>query len=264
MVGLENPGRAEGIDLLSGSANNPHMYTLLCVEDDAAIARGVQQGLAAEGFNVLVAPSAESACEILNREGIDLILLDVRLPRMDGFAFCRSVRAQGITIPIIMLTARDEEVDRVMGLEIGADDYIVKPFSLRELAARVRAQLRRSYGELAGDNQGSDGKGDGKRMLTAERLRIDRESLRVYSGDEEVLLTPIEFRLLLTLAERPGITLSRDVIIDQVWGPGYVLEDERTVDVHIRHLREKIEPDPANPVFIVTVRGYGYRFMKKP
>jgi DNA-binding response OmpR family regulator len=233
------------------------MYSLLYVEDEPAIAKGVIRGLEAEGYRMFWARSAEDGRAVLHREEIDLILLDVRLPNMDGFTFCRSIRAEGVTAPIIMLTARDEEVDRVLGLELGADDYLVKPFSLRELISRVRAQIRRAYGELA------PGVHAAGRTITAGPLRIDRHSLRVFKHDSEVYLTPIELRILLSLAESAGVTLTRSVLIEHAWGRDYFLEDERTVDVHIRHLREKIEDDPSRPELIQTVRGYGYRFVAK-
>lgn len=231
------------------------MPTVLYVEDEPAIAKGVRQGLSAEGFEVLWAESAEDGSNLIARHRIDVVLLDVRLPGMDGFAFCRQLRQKGVTVPVIMLTARDEEIDRVVGLEIGADDYLVKPFSLRELTARIRAQIRRTTGEYSSAASGS--------TLTAGDLRIDRNVLRVYRGTAEIHLTPIEYRLLLTMAESPDTVFTRSVLIDRAWGDGYILEDERTVDVHIRHLREKIEDDPANPAFITTVRGYGYRFVKE-
>jgi DNA-binding response OmpR family regulator len=230
------------------------MTTLLYVEDDNAIAKGVIRGLEAQGFSPVWARSAEEGAEVLARTRVDLILLDVRLPRKDGFTFCRDIRSQGVTVPIIMLTARDEEVDRVMGLEIGADDYLVKPFSLRELVARIRSQLRRAYGELSGSGTGN---------IVLGHLRIDVDSLRVFSGETEVYLTPIELRILRALAENAGTTLTREILIDRVWGDGYALEDVRTVDVHVRHLREKIEKDPSRPTLIQTVRGYGYRCVKE-
>jgi DNA-binding response OmpR family regulator len=234
------------------------MYTLLYVEDEPAIAKGVIRGLEAEGYEVVWAESAEDGCRLLQADQIHLILLDVRLPNMDGFSFCRSVRAEGITIPIIMLTARDEEVDRVLGLELGADDYLVKPFSLRELISRVRSQIRRAYGEFAAGDQPSGN------SIIAGPIRIDRHSLRVFRDEREVHLTPIELKALLCLVENAGTTLTRPVLIEAVWGEGYFLEEERTVDVHIRHLREKIETDPARPELIQTVRGYGYRYVAKP
>ena len=234
------------------------MYRLLYVEDEPAIAKGVIRGLEAEGYEMVWAQSAEEARTMLQRDQIHLILLDVRLPNMDGFTFCRSVRAEGITIPIIMLTARDEEVDRVLGLELGADDYLIKPFSLRELVSRIRAQIRRAYGEFATDAQPS------KDSIVAGPIRVDRQSLRVFRDGREIHLTPIELKVLLCLVENAGATLTRPVLIEAAWGQGYFLEEERTVDVHIRHLREKIETDPSLPELIQTVRGYGYRFIAKP
>jgi len=233
------------------------MYTLLYVEDEPAIAKGVVRGLEAEGFRVFWARSAEDGRDVLRGKEIQLILLDIRLPGMDGFAFCRSIRAEGTTVPIIMLTARDEEVDRVLGLELGADDYLVKPFSLRELVSRVRAQIRRAYGELSTTRHGGDS------SAVVGSIRVDRQSLRVFKNDAEIFLTPIELKILLCLVENPGVTLTRSVLIEQVWGRDYILGDDRTVDVHIRHLREKIEDDASSPEIIQTVRGYGYRIVAK-
>jgi len=233
------------------------MYTLLYVEDEPAIAKGVVRGLEAEGFGVFWARSAEDGRDVLRDEKIQLILLDIRLPGMDGFTFCRSIRAEGITVPIIMLTARDEEIDRVLGLELGADDYLVKPFSLRELVSRVRAQIRRAYGELSTARHAGDS------SAVVGSIRVDRQSLRVFKNDSEIFLTPIELKILLCLAENPGVTLTRSVLIEQVWGRNYILEDHRTVDVHIRHLREKIENDASSPEIVQTVRGYGYRIVAK-
>ncbi len=233
------------------------MYTLLYVEDEPAIAKGVVRGLEAEGYRVFWAQSAEDGCALLHREQIQLILLDVRLPNMDGFTFCRSIRAEGVTVPIIMLTARDEEVDRILGLELGADDYLVKPFSLRELISRVRAKIRREYGELATGMRAAES------SFIAGAIRVDRQSLRVFKNDSELFVTPIELKLLLCLHENAGATLTRTVLIEQVWGRNYTPEDERTVDVHIRHLREKIEDDPSRPELIQTVRGFGYRLVAK-
>jgi len=233
------------------------MRTILYVEDEPAIARGVTKGLEAEGFRTVWAASAEEALDVIERQSPDLVLLDIRLPGMDGFEFCRTIRRRGVTVPVIMLTARDEEIDRVVGLEIGADDYLVKPFSLRELVARIRAQIRRADGEYSTERAAET------RVIRSGRIRIEKDSLRVYAGDSEVHLTPVELRLLLALAANPETVLTRPVLIEKVWGDGYVLEDERTVDVHIRHLREKLEVDPVNPQIITTVRGYGYRFVKK-
>lgn len=228
------------------------IHRILVVEDDDAVAKGLVYALREEGFEVSRAADGEAGLDRATEDRPDLILLDVRLPKLSGFDVLRKLREAGLSQPIIMLTARDEEADRVLGLELGADDYVVKPFSLRELMSRIRAQLRRAYGSLAPQ-------GDG---VTFGDIELDLDRLRVTREGEPIDLTPIEFRLLAHLARNPDIPLTRERLIEAVWGPNIFLEDERTVDVHIRHLREKLEDDPANPRFIHTVRGIGYRFVK--
>lgn len=228
---------------------------ILAVEDDPAVAKGLLYGLRDEGFSVSHATNGSAAIESVSRAPPDLVLLDIRLPDMNGFDVCRRLREEGFTMPIIMVTARDEEVDRVLGLEIGADDYVVKPYSFRELVSRIRAQLRRSYGAYRADAS----------AVSIGDLKIDPERIEVRKSGQEIALTPIEFRLLLALVHHMGSPLSRSQLIEQAWGPSTFLEDERTVDVHIRHLRAKIEDDPGSPCIIETVRGFGYRIgdMKK-
>jgi DNA-binding response OmpR family regulator len=225
---------------------------ILMVEDDRAVARGLRYGLEAEGFQVAWAESGARALDLARREDPHLILLDIRLPDLSGLDVCRTLRTEGRRVPIIMVTALDEELDKVLGLELGADDYIVKPYSLRELISRVRALLRRSYGELATATPAS--------RLVFGDLEIDLERLQVARADRVLDLTPTEFRLLRFMAGRADRPFTRDALIEAVWGYEEVIGSERTVDVHIRHLREKIEADPANPRHIVTVRGVGYKF----
>lgn len=225
---------------------------ILIVEDEPAVARGLKYGLAREGFSIFWADSGKGALELARDEDPHLILLDLRLPDISGFDVCRQLRAQGFRQPILMLTALDDEVDKVLGLELGADDYVLKPFSLRELTARIRALLRRAYGELSTASIG-------ERFLFGD-VEIDLERLQVYRSGEPVYLTPTEFRLLRYLAAQPGRPSSRDALIEAVWGYDSDIGNDRTVDVHIRHLREKLETDPANPRWIVTVRGVGYKF----
>jgi DNA-binding response OmpR family regulator len=225
---------------------------ILIVEDERAVARGLEYGLASEGFAVLWAATGQRALELARVEDPHLILLDLRLPDVSGFDVCRQLRAEGRKMPILMLTARDEEVDKVLGLELGADDYVVKPFSLRELVSRIRALLRRAYGDLAVG-------------LTGERVsfgdvEVDLERLLVHRQGRLVGLTPTEFRLLRHLVAHPGRPFSRDELIEAVWGYDSSVGSARTVDVHIRHLRKKLEEDPANPRWIVTVWGVGYKF----
>jgi len=226
---------------------------ILIVEDERAVARGLEYALAHEGLSVTVAGSGEQALELVDSIDPHLIILDVRLPGMSGFDVCRRLRAAGRRLPILMLTARDEELDRVLGLELGADDYVVKPYHLRELIARVRALLRRAYGELAAE-------GDQRRRVSFGDVELDLDRFSVSRAGRPVDLTPTEFRLLAHLVANPRRPQSREALIEAVWGYDSSLGSERTVDAHLRHLREKLEPDPANPRWLLTVRGVGYKF----
>ena len=225
---------------------------ILIVEDERAVARGLEYGLTSEGFDVLLARTGQQALDLARRQDPHLILLDIRLPDISGFDVCRQLRAEKKRQPILMLTARDEEVDRVLGLELGADDYVVKPYSLRELVSRIRALLRRAYGELAAAST-SD-------RLAFGDLQVDLERLQVTRRGRPVDLTPTEFRLLRYLLSHPDRPFSRSALIEAVWGYDSEIGNERTVDVHVRHLREKLEDDPADPRWFVTVRGVGYKF----
>ena len=225
---------------------------ILIVEDERAVARGLEYGLATEGFTVFLAGTGQQALDLARSRDPHLILLDVRLPDVSGFDVCRQLRARGMRQPILMLTACDEEVDKVLGLELGADDYVVKPYSLRELISRIRALLRRAYGELATAAVGD--------RLRFGEVEIDLERLQVVRRGKVVDLTPTEFRLLRYLVSNPGRPFSRDALIEAVWGYASDLGSDRTVDVHVRHLREKLEDDPADPRWLVTVRGMGYKF----
>jgi DNA-binding response OmpR family regulator len=225
---------------------------ILIVEDERAVARGLEYGLKNDGFEVLLAENGEKALDLARTKKPDLILLDIRLPDISGFDVCRNLRSEGARMPILMLTARDEAIDKVLGLELGADDYVVKPYDLRELLARIRALLRRAYGELSQAKQG--------KRITFGAVEIDLEELRVSRDGKPVFLTPTEFRLLRYMAENPRRPLSRSTLIEAVWGYAGDIGSDRTVDVHIRHLREKLEEDPAAPQWILTVRGIGYKF----
>jgi DNA-binding response OmpR family regulator len=212
--------------------------------------------LKSEGFQPVWVDTGQRALDLARAESVHLILLDVRLPDISGFDVCRQLRAEGRRQPVIMLTARDEEVDRILGLELGADDYVVKPYSVREVVTRVRAQLRRAYGELAGAAFGGrtvfgDVEIDWDRMLAARR-------------GQPVNLTPTEFRLLKHLVANADRPISREALIEAVWGYTGSVEDDRTIDVHVRHLREKLEDDPGAPRWLSTVRGVGYRFVANP
>jgi DNA-binding response OmpR family regulator len=228
------------------------MTRILVVEDSDAVALGLRYGLEKEGFVVERAKNSAEAQEMAPRA--DLIILDIRLPDGSGFDLCRQFRADGLRQPILMLTARDEMIDKIIGLELGADDYMTKPFELRELIARLRALLRRTYGELASASATAT-------TLHVGSLEIDLVSQRVLHDGTEIYLTGTEFKLLAYLAQHPNRPHSRETLIDDVWGYEYFVGDPRTVDVHIRNLRQKIEHDAANPTLIVTVRGAGYKLV---
>ncbi|MEI7646155.1 MAG: response regulator transcription factor [Chloroflexales bacterium] len=225
------------------------MPTILLVEDETTLAEALRYNLEREGYSVIIAADGMQGLDHARRDPPDLIVLDIMLPRLDGFSVCRIIRQES-DVPIMMLTARQDEVDRIAGLELGADDYISKPFSLGEFLARVRAIMRRS------ERQPRVGT---REVLEAGTLRVDTSSRRAWREGGELALPQKEFDLLTCLVRNRGIALSRDLILERVWGPDFI-GDSRTVDVHIRWLREKIEPDPAHPRYIQTVRGIGYRF----
>jgi DNA-binding response OmpR family regulator len=224
---------------------------ILVVEDDRAVARGLVHGLRLEGFDVTHAETGADALRQVRATAPQLILLDVRLPDISGFDVCRTLRAEGMRAPIIILTARDEELDKVLGLELGADDYVVKPYGFRELVSRVRALLRRAYGELASPA--------GQTSIKVGDVELDLVRFAATRRGKPLDLTPTEFRLLRHLAAHPGRAFTRGELIEAVWGYESDIGYDRTVDVHMRHLREKVEPDPASPRHLLTVRGVGYR-----
>lgn len=231
------------------------MQTILVVDDEENIVELIKFNLEREGYRVITAGDGNAAVALAESDSPDLILLDVMLPGMDGLAVCRLLNQKPNTrnIPIIMISARGEELDRVLGLEIGADDYVTKPFSTRELVARVKARLRRNreVDDNAREKSGS--------RLTFNRLVIDQEKFMVTVDGVKMDLTPKEFELLRFLACEPGKVFSRDYLLEKIWGYDYV-GDSRTVDVHIRHIRQKFEQLSGQPQFIETVRGVGYRF----
>ena len=229
--------------------------TILIVEDEHAVARGIQYALQQEGYEVAVARSGEEGLDIATQQAPDLVVLDVRLPGMDGFEVLRRLRAAGAKMPVLVLTARDDEVDKVIGLELGADDYLTKPFGLRELMSRIKALLRRSYGDL------SDAVGG--RVIRHGDLLIDLERRRVQRGDRRVSLTPTEFEILRHLASRPGRVYTRSELLELLRDYEALDQDEKTINVHVSHLRDKIEDDPAAPAFVLTVRGVGYAFAER-
>ena len=229
--------------------------TVLIVEDEKNIVDILRFNLQREGYRTLEAYDGKDGLDKAVSENPDLILLDVMLPQMNGFDVCRALRSQGSNVPVIILTAREEESDKVLGLEIGADDYITKPFSMRELIARVGANIRRT--SMAAPAAASAA---ASAMPVAGDLAINTDSHQVFRGGKAIDLTQREYELLTFLASHPNKVYSRIALMEQVWNYGYVGDDARTVDVTVRRLREKIEADPANPAYILTRRGAGYYF----
>lgn len=221
---------------------------VLLVEDEPNLVEAIRYALELEGLEVLTARSGRHGLELARTAHPSLVLLDVMLPESSGFDVCRQIRSSS-DVPIIMLTAKDTEADKVAGLELGADDYVTKPFSMRELVARVRAQLRRTH-RSPGSNE----------VLRGGLVSLDLDAHVVRVGSEEVELRPKEFALLESLMRRTGRLATRESLIEEVWGPSY-FGDTKTLDVHIKRLRNKLEPDPARPRMIVTVRGLGYKFV---
>jgi DNA-binding response OmpR family regulator len=225
------------------------MATILIVEDDETLVETLRYNFERAGYELHTATDGVRGLELARSVQPDLIILDIMMPKLDGFSVCRILRQES-DVPIIMLTARQDEVDRIAGLELGADDYISKPFSLGELLARVRAIMRRTERQPHLTD---------REVLEAGALKVDTSSRRAWREGAELTLPQKEFDLLTCLIRNRGIALSRDLLLERVWGLDFI-GDSRTVDVHIRWLREKIEPDPARPRYIQTVRGVGYRF----
>ncbi len=224
------------------------MVRILIVEDESSFSEALEFLLGKEGFSIVSAANGTEAITKFEQGGIDLVLLDLMIPEISGTEVCRQIRAKS-KVPIIMLTAKDSEVDKVVGLELGADDYVTKPYSTRELVARIRAVLRRNSGESAIGDIG---------IMTAGPVRMDTDRHQVAVNGLNVSLPLKEFELLEFLMRNSGRVLTRVQLIDRVWGSDYV-GDTKTLDVHIKRLRAKIEVDPANPIFIQTVRGLGYK-----
>jgi DNA-binding response OmpR family regulator len=231
----------------------PDSATILLVDDEESVQKLLTYPLERDGYRVVQARDGEEALRRFAEEEVDLVVLDVMLPKLDGLEVCKRLRLDS-AVPVIMLTARDDEVDKVLGLELGADDYITKPFSIREFRSRVRAVLRRAAAPRHDARSGD--------VIDVEGLSIDpaRRVVQVDGGPVE--LTYVEFELLRTLAGRPGRVFSRQALLEALWGSSEY-RDPRTIDVHIRHLREKIEQDPADPRYLLTVRGVGYRFRER-
>ena len=220
--------------------------TVLIVEDESSIAEALQYQLTQEGFDVKWAGDVATGLEVFRQGGIDFVVLDLMLPEMNGEDLCRAIR-KGSDVPILMLTAKDTEVDKVLGLELGADDYVTKPFSSRELLARIHAILRRPRGDSPSE------------VLTGGGISLDHDTMEVVVRGQGVTLTPKEFELLEYMMERPNKVLRRDALLEDIWGFDFG-GDSRTLDVHIKRLRAKCEIDPATPRHLLTVRGVGYRF----
>jgi DNA-binding response OmpR family regulator len=231
----------------------PDSSTILLVDDEDAVQKLLAYPLERDGFRVVQARDGEEALERFGREPIDLVVLDVMLPKLDGLEVCKRLRTSS-SVPIIMLTARDDELDKVLGLELGADDYITKPFSIREFRSRVRALLRRASIPPPGERPDE--------RIEADGLRIDLGKREVEAHGRLVQLTYVEFELLRTLAAHPGRVYTREQLLQALWG-GSDYREPRTIDVHVRHLREKLELDPQEPELILTVRGVGYRFRSR-
>ncbi len=222
---------------------------VLIVEDDQTLLSVLEYNLAKEGYNVVTAADGVEALEAARRDKPDFIILDVMLPKMSGFEVCRILRKE-MTVPILILTAKDEEVDKIVGLDLGADDYMTKPFSMRELLARIRAMLRRVEIQAPKPELGS--------LLKVDNIEVDIARHKATLDGSLLNLTPKEFDLLAFLARNKGLVFSRDQLLEKVWGYDYS-GDTRTVDVHVRWLREKIENNPNEPKRLVTVRGVGYK-----
>lgn len=220
--------------------------TILVVEDDETLRQTLTFNLEDEGYQVAVAADGQAALKVARSQPFDLIVLDIMLPELDGLSVCRILRRE-LDVPVIILTARSSEVDKIIGLDSGADDYITKPFSLGEFLARVRAALRRNLKQGGGER------------LTSGDLSLDLVARKAYKGEQELILSFKEFDLLAELIRNRGMVLSRDLLLTKVWGYDYVGES-RTVDVHVRWLREKIEAEPSKPARITTIRSVGYRF----
>jgi DNA-binding response OmpR family regulator len=228
----------------------PDAQTILLVDDEDSVQKLLAYPLERDGYTVIPAQDGEEALTRFEHEQVDLVVLDVMLPRLDGLEVCRRLRAQS-SVPIIMLTARGDELDKVLGLELGADDYITKPFSIREFRSRVRALLRRAAAPRHDPRPHEVIAGDG--------LRIDLARRTVERDGEPVQLTYVEFELLRIFASSPGHVFTRQALLEELWG-GSAYREPRTIDVHVRHLREKLERDPREPELILTVRSVGYRF----
>jgi two-component system response regulator RegX3 len=244
-------------------SNESRPLSVLLAEDEESFIDALVVGLGHEGFRVTVARDGSEALRLFDEAEPDVVLLDLMLPKMSGLDVCRSIRARS-SVPFIMVTAKGAEIDTVVALEVGADDYVTKPYRLRELVARIRAVLRRAPTGAGGPGSSRGGRdwpaGPGEETSwEAGDVRVDIDQRRVFVRGDEVHLRRKEFELLRLMVENAGRVLTRDVLIDRVWGTDYI-GDTKTLDVHVKRLRSRIEEDPSNPVLITTVRGVGYRF----
>lgn len=230
------------------------MPRVLVVDDEKLIVKGIKFSLEQDGMSVDTAYDGQEAFEKASSQDYDMILLDIMLPKMDGFEVCQRIR-EFSNVPIIMLTAKGDDMDKILGLDYGADDYITKPFNILEVKARIKAIMRRSAGRQTAANK------DDPEMFISGDIKIDEESRRLFIKDKEINLTAKEFEMLYFLVKNPGKVYSRDELLQKVWGPNFP-GDARTVDVHIRRLREKIEPNPSEPKYVHTKWGYGYYYQK--
>jgi len=237
---------------LAESTVPEHSPRILLVDDEQSIQTLLSYPLRKEGYDVVQATDGRQALERFEEQPFDLVVLDLMLPRIDGLEVCRQLRSRS-SVPIIMLTAKSEEIDKVVGLELGADDYITKPFSVREFSSRIKAALRRA--EMSRPEQTMPDEAP----LEIRDLRIDFLKRIVRARGKDAQLTYVEFEILSALARAPGRVFTRDMLLARIWGDS-AYRDPRTIDVHIRHLREKIERDPKDPEYLFTVRGVGYRF----
>jgi len=223
---------------------------ILIVEDDPGISLGLKDEFESEGYDVWAANDGEKGLEAARNRKVDLIILDIMLPVLDGYEVCKRLRMEGNRTPIIMLTVRDKEIDKVLGLELGADDYLTKPFSLRELLARVKAIFRRT--EFHSEDMD---------IYSFGQIELDFKKYEATKGGQNLELTPLEFQLMKLLIQKKGEVLTRDDFLDSVWGEDNLSVSDRTVDSHIANIRKKLEDDPSHPRHIVSIRGVGYKFV---
>ena len=233
--------------------------TILIVDDEQHIVDILVYNLEKEGYNTLQANDGLTAVDIALSQKPDLILLDIMLPKMDGLAVCKRIR-HTLNVPILMLTAKDEEIDKILGLELGADDYVTKPFSVRELMARIKANLRKA--EVTSVSNANNEKTENTNKIVVGDLSLDLDKFEVKIKDEVVDLTLREFEVLKYLANQPGQVITREILLEKVWGYEYY-GDIRTVDVTVRRIREKIEKDTSAPKILITKRGVGYYIASK-